>query len=426
MTPTSISPVLEELRCTDLAASPAKASAIGGFIRLLSLQDNSGEDQLKHLSSKVCNEVTAHLSKAADEVQEEQWLRTLYHLIDDEDYQFCDVLDDAEFEHLYAKREKYRDRWNAEVSTILTEDAAHPWSTLPLQERLHRLQWFYSSDVNLVSKGDDSVAQASFAKARRCFEQCREELFSPDPSLSPAAAGFSLFTLHFALYYAVLCLIYPGKHNMAHIAYYKQFFNALSDCPPTTEEALWQEREVRLHYRQAPMHRADRYVMPEVAIIDDQCCKAYRMKCYQYWAGLDPDGYGTNDDFAEQQTVMNRANHLIRSWLKTKRANNIAIPVEKETVALLTCLASANNTFFDADFEDAVLHRAYELLPQLPLGSLRTSLSAHLGWYDDYQELMQQVKADVSYWPAAVDYTNPDELFVRAFVHESPHSPTPI
>ena len=94
------------------------------------------------------------------------------------------------------------------------------WATLPLKERLLRLQAFYQTDIHQLSGGDDRKAHALLETAERTFNQCRQE-------------AFGLCDTHieeFLLYFHVLCLARPGyRHpdNMRLYLDYNRYFEAL-------------------------------------------------------------------------------------------------------------------------------------------------------------------------------------------------------
>jgi hypothetical protein len=166
------------------------------------------------------------------------------------------------------------------------------------------------------------------------------------------------------------------------------------------------------------MHRADRYLLPRLAIIDSRACEAYREQCYQWWAGIDAP---TTQDFAEQQHIMDKANEAIAHWFDAKRLYNIPIPVEKEAEALLTRLASANSAMREYGFYERYITRSYTLLPLLPASSLKTRLMAHLAWYCNDAALMRQVRAAFSNDNITPDdrfVLSPDDRFVLSLLRE--------
>lgn len=387
---------------------PTTLSAVGGLLNVLIPLYDTDDGQLQKLSDEVYFAATRRFREAAGEAEEEQWLRTLYHLVDDEDCQFADVDDDEEYDLLEAKRSRVCDRWNASVATALTAGDAPLWASFPLAERLHRLCWLYGhTDVCDLSKGDDEQVRRLLTASRQCLDRCRDELMNDS----------SLFALHLSLYYTALCSICPGKRNLAHLPYYKELFQTLVVLGSPNDEAFtWQAREIEAHYHLAPMHRADRYVLPGLAVIDPDACRFHRLKAYMLWALLDPDDDNTLQDEREQQEVMARANGLVTAYLRAKRDHHVSIPMSTEAEALITRLASANNTACGSDFDDLIVSRAYALLPLLPDGRQKTVLAALLGWYADDSQLLAQAETAVATWPQAIDYTAPDELFVRSII----------
>ena len=426
-------PLLRRLNLAE--CPPALLSAVGGLLAVVRPDSGPLAEEVRELSSQV----VATPSNKAEETEEEQWLRALYHLVGDEDYQFVSIFDDEEYELLAAKRERCRARWDAAVATILTEpswtseqatDGDEPlWSSLPLAERLHRLYWLYShTDINVLSRGDDDLARRLYRRAQLCFDRCRTELlnnssffilhssFNRPLHYSLNLKDSSFFILH-SSFYRVLCSIYPGRRNPAHAALYRQFSDALMTIGLPDDATLqWQLREIEAHYHLAPMHRADRCFLPGLAVIDGVACEAYRFKCYQWWSGLDPDDERTTLDYGEQTAVCLKANAAISAWLRAKRSFGIAIPPEREAEALLTRLASANIVAADGDFSDLILSRSYALLPYLPDGKLRTTLAAHLAWYTDDRRLLRQVAAAVARWD--VTHPTPDDRFVLDILRE--------
>ena len=439
-------PLLRRLNLAE--CPPALLSAVGGLLAVVRPDSGPLAEEVRELSSQVIATVLARFretpssapSGEAEETEEEQWLRALYHLVDDEDYQFVSIFDDEEYELLASKRERCRARWDAAVATILTEsswtseqatDGDEPlWSSLPLAERLHRLYWLYShTDINVLSRGDDDLARRLYRRAQLCFARCRTELlnnssffilhssFNRPLHYSLNLKDSSFFILH-SSFYRVLCSIYPGRRNPAHAALYRQFSDALMTIgsPDDDSTALWQLREIEAHYHCSAMHRADRCILPGLAVIDSAACEAYRLKCYQWWSGLDPDDERTTLDYGEQTAVCLKANAAISAWLRAKRSFGVAIPVEREAEALLTRLASANIVAADGDFSDLILSRSYALLPYLPDGKLRTTLAAHLAWYTDDRPLLRQVAAAVAHWD--VTHPTPDDRFVLDILRE--------
>ena len=400
--------LVNELNTTDLTADPARASAIGGLLNLLIAAGDVPDGQLDAFDSAVYEQSLAHFRHASHEAEREEWLRTLYHIVGSEEL-FYNVIDDEEYERLESLREAIVAKWDDEVSTLIGEEEENPWASLSLGDRLQRLQWFYHTDIMALTHGDDRLAVCLFDKAERCFHQCREELFS--------ALRTSCSTFLFPLYYQVLCLACPGKRNIDYVAYYKQFFNIFACTDFADDTARWQAEEIATHYRLSAMHRADRSVQPRLAVLDEMASAAYRFKCYQWWMGLDPDDEHTTRDYREQMSVCCKANKRIDAWLDAKRDNGVAIPPEKEAEALLTRLASANLLTVDGEFYDRVIDRSYELLPLLSDDTrLKTYLMAHLAWYCDDTQLMQQVKATVAQWDK--NGLSTDDRFVLAILHE--------
>jgi len=100
------------------------------------------------------------------------------------------------------------------------EQADTLWVSLPLKERLLRLQAFYQTDIHRLSRGDDHKARRLLATAEHTFEQCRRDAFDTCDT----------HVEEFLLYFHVLCLARPGyRHpdNMRLYLDYNRYFEAL-------------------------------------------------------------------------------------------------------------------------------------------------------------------------------------------------------
>ena len=380
--------LIDEIRHTNMTATPTRAMAMSGILRTAHNLGYPDRQRLEQLEVQLYDDLISRFQRAETHEAQSAWLEALYDNVGCDNL-FYNIFDDDEYELLEAKQAAVNARWHDELSAFAADNH---WASLPLEERLRRLRLFFQADINTLSHGDDTLADSLFDKAARCFDQCSSELLGSGSSFSAA---------HLSSYYHVLTRIYPGKRNPAHTARYKRFFNLYGSLEPQSEEDLWQTRWVNLHYQYAPMHRADRYIQPRLAIIDDEACQAYRQKCFLWWADLDPDDDHSIQDKHEQDEVMNQVNSLIQSWLKAKRDGNIPIPPEKEATALLTRLCSAGMTVSEGDFFDTIIQPAYALLPRLPQSHLKTHLSVQLALYTDDSHLLEEAQSTLSTWDEA-------------------------
>jgi len=396
---------------TDMTATPQRAIALSGILRTAHYLGHPDRQQLEQLEARLYNGLISCFRKAKTYAEQSAWLEALYDNVGCDNL-FYNIFDDNEYEQLEAKQTAVNTRWHDELSAFAADIDGSHWASLPIEERLRLLRLFCHADINTLSHGDDSIADALFNKISRCFGQCSSELLSTEATIPSIA--------HLSSYYHVLCLIYPGKRNPAHTARYKQFFNTFGYLEPEGEEDLWQTRWIDLHYKCSPMHRADRCILPRLAIIDEEACRAYRQKCYLWWADLDPDDDHSIQDKHEQDEVMNRANSLIQAWLKAKRDNHLPIPPKKEATALLTRLCSAGMTVSDDDFFDTIIQPAYALLPRLPQSHLKTHLAVQLALYTDDRQLLAEAEAAITTWPALTQ----EDQNLQEYLHYS--RPLPI
>lgn len=163
------------------------------------------------------------------------------------------------------------------------EQADTLWASMPLKERLLRLQAFYQADIHQLSGGDDHKAQRILGNAECTFDKCRQEAFNTcDNHIED-----------FLLYFHVLCLAHPGYRHLDNVRLYldyNRYFEALPmESYDEDSDLAWQYREVR--WRRDMLHEQhfDLSLLPRLSFADAEACRQFRLQCYQWMLNLDPE-----------------------------------------------------------------------------------------------------------------------------------------
>ena len=334
------SPIMERVRETDFAmASPAKTKAIYGILSVLESWTEDGGDLILQL---VQSQPTGFLH----------------------DEQSIDGYEQADVQ----------------------------WASLPLKERLLRLQAFYQTDIHRLSGGDDHKAQRLLATVERIFKQCRQE-------------AFRLCDTHieeFLLYFHVLCLAHPGYRHPDNVRLYldyNRYFEALPMEPYGGDsDLMWQYREVR--WRRDMLHEQhfDLSLLPRLSFADTEACRQFRLQCYRWMLNLDPEYDGTVQTDFRNWAFVSKCVQAVYAWLSAKYANNIPMTPETEATALLTIYCGMNTSPYDHELTATIGDKPYSLFDCLPASKLRTHLMAHVALRDDDSELLDSTKSAITAW----------------------------
>ena len=334
----NILPIIQRIRETDFAkATPAKARAIYGILSVLESWIEDGEDLVLQLMQ----------SQPSGFLRDE-------HSVDG--YEQADVL----------------------------------WASLPLKERLLRLQTFYQTDIHQFSAGDDQKAKLLLATAERIFEQCRKEAFDTCDS----------HIEEFLLYFHVLCLTHPGYRHPANVRLYldyNRYFDALPmEQMDEDSDLVWQYREVR--WRRDMLHEQhfDLSLLPQISFADADACQQFRLQCYKWMLHLDPECDGTVQMEFRNWAFVSKCVKAVFAWLNAKYTNNIPMAPETEATALLTIYCGMNTSPYDHELSATVGDKPYSLFDRLPVSRLKTHLMAHVALRDDDSELLDSAKAAIA------------------------------
>ena len=286
------------------------------------------------------------------------------------------------------------------------EQADTLWASLPLKERLLRLQAFYQTDIHQLSGGNDHKAQRLLATAERTFNQCREEAFNTcDTHIE-----------EFLLYFHVLCLARPGYRHPDNVRLYldyNRYFEALPVEPYDADsDLIWQYREVR--WRRDMLHEQhfDLSLLPRLSFADTEACKQFRLQCYQWMLNLDPEYDGTVQMDSRNWAFVSKCGKAVFAWLNAKYGNNIPMEPETEATALLTLYCGMNTSPYDHEFCTTIGDKPYYLIDRLPASKLRTHLMAHVALRDKDTELLGSAKAAIAAWDNA-QLTQEDKYLIE-------------
>lgn len=334
----NILPIIQRIRETDFAkATPAKARAIYGILSVLESWIEDG----------------GHLILQLMQSQPSGFLRD-EHSVDG--YEQADIM----------------------------------WASLPLKERLLRLQAFYQTDIHQLSAGDDQKAKQLLATAERIFEQCRQE----------AIDTCDTHIEEFLLYFHVLCLAHPGYRHPAHVRLYLDY-NRYFDVLPMEQmnqdsDLVWQYREVR--WRRDMLHEQhfDLSLLPLLSFADADACQQFRLQCYKWMLNLDPEYDGTVQMEFRNWAFVSKCVKAVFAWLNAKYTNNIQMAPETEATALLTIYCGMNTSPYDHELSATVGDKHYSLFDRIPVSRLKTHLMAHVALCDDDSELLDSAKATIT------------------------------
>jgi len=266
------------------------------------------------------------------------------------------------------------------------------WATLPLKERLLRLQAFYQTDIHQLSGGDDQKAHALLETAERTCNQCRQE-------------AFSLCDTHieeFLLYFHVLCLAHPGYRHPDNVRLYldyNRYFEALPmESYDEDSDLAWQYREVR--WRRDMLHEQhfDLSLLPRLTFADVEACRQFRLQCYQWMLNLDPEYDGTVQMDSRNWAFVSKGVKAVFTWLNAKYANNIPMALDTEATALLTLYCGMNTSPYDHELSATIGDKPYSLFDRLPASKLKTHLMAHVALRDDDPVLLASAKTAITTW----------------------------
>ena len=339
----NVQPVMQHIRETDFAsASPAKARAICGILRVLATWVEDGNELMTKLQS---------------------------------------------YQH---------DALQPKGKAIEGYDASGiPWASLPLKKRLLCLQAFYQEDIHLLSAGDDQKAHRLLEAAELAFQLCSKETFQHcDTQME-----------EFLLYFHVLCMAHPGYRNPANTRLYLNFdrvFNAL----PIEEQDLesdvsWQYREVRWCRDMLHEQHFDRSLLPGLTFVEPAAAEAFRLQCYRWMLFIDPESDGSIQEWSENNRFMSECIRRIHAWLRAKDENHIGIDDETLVLALLTLYCGINTTSNPFTSLLEIEERAYDLFDRLPASKQKTHLMAQVAANNEDPELMAAVHADIATWAEA-------------------------
>ena len=336
----NIQPIIKRIRETDFAkASPAKARAVYGILNVLESWIEDGNDLVLQLLQSL----------PAGFPHDEQSI---------DGYEHSDAL----------------------------------WATLPLKERLLRLQAFYQTDIHQLSGGDDHKAQRLLATAGRTFEQCRQE-------------AFSLCDTHieeFLLYFHVLCLAHPGYRHPDNVRLYldyNRYFEALPmEQYDEDSDLMWQYREVR--WRRDMLHEQhfDLSLLPRLSFANAGACRQFRVQCYKWMLNLDPEYDGSIQMEFCNWAFVSKCVKRGFAWLNAKYANDIPMEPETEATALLTIYCGMNTSPYDHELSATIGDKPYSLFDRLPASKLKTHLMAHVALRDDDPVLLASAKTASTTW----------------------------
>ena len=272
------------------------------------------------------------------------------------------------------------------------EQADTLWASLPLKERLLRLQAFYQTDIHQLSGGDDHKAQRLLGIAERTFDKCRQE-------------AFSLCDTHieeFLLYFHVLCLAHPGYRHPDNVRLYldyNRYFEALPmESYDEDSDLAWQYREVR--WRRDMLHEQhfDLSLLPRLSFADAEACRQFRLQCYQWMLNLDPEYDGTVQMDSRNWSFVSKGVKAVFTWLNAKYANDIPLASATEATALLTIYCGMNTSPYDHELSATIGDKPYSLFDRLPASKLKTHLMAHVALRDDDPELLASAKTAITTW----------------------------
>lgn len=335
-----ISPIIQRIRETDFAkASTAKARAIYGILSVLESWIEDGDDLILRL-------------------MQSQPTRFLHNEQSIDGYKQADSL----------------------------------WASLPLKERLLRLQAFYQTDIQQLSGGDDHKAHRFLVTAERTFEQCRQEAFDTcDTHIE-----------EFLLYFHVLCLAHPGYRHLDNVRLYLDYNRYFESLPmelyDEDSDLAWQYQEVR--WRRDMLHEQhfDLSLLPQLSFEDTEACRQFRLQCYQWMLSLDPEYDGTVQMDSCNWAFVSKGVKAVFAWLNAKYTNNIPMVPEVEATALLTIYCGMNTSPYDHELNATIEDKPYSLFDRLPASKLRTHLMAHVALRDDDSELLDTAKAAIAAW----------------------------
>ena len=272
------------------------------------------------------------------------------------------------------------------------EQADTLWASLPLKERLLRLQAFYQTDIHQLSGGDDHKAQRLLGIAERTFDKCRQDAFNTcDNHIE-----------EFLLYFHVLCLAHPGYRHPDNVRLYldyNRYFEALPmESYDEDSDLAWQYREVR--WRRDMLHEQhfDLSLLPRLTFADTEACRQFRLQCYQWMLNLDPEYDGTVQMDSRNWSFVSKGVKAVFTWLNAKYANNIPLAPDTEATALLTLYCGMNTSPYDHELSATIGDKPYSLFDRLPASKLRTHLMAHVALRNDDPVLLASAKTAITTW----------------------------
>ena len=282
------------------------------------------------------------------------------------------------------------------------------WRTLPLKERLLRLQAFYQTDIHQLSAGDDQKSRQFLTAAERTFEQCRKESFDFCDSRME----------EYLLYFHVLCLVHPGYRCPGHVRLYldyNRFFDALPiEQYDEDSDLAWQYREVRWQRDMLHEQHFDQSLQSPLSFADEAACREFRLQCYRWMADLDPEDDHTIQTQEQNGRFATEGVRKVFEWLHAKYVNDVKLLPEEEATALLTIYCGMNTGLCDPPFLADIEAPTYRLLAHLPASKLRTHLMAQAGYYHDNADLIKTAHAALATWPPS--QLTPEDQYLQELV----------